>query len=323
MGRGVFGGFSDGARVIGTTRAFPVSVTVTAGTNVADNVNARRRREHIQLDPDLWRQMLASNAGLAIYNQVFLTLGSFKVPLTVQILERQTAIATARIGVEALARFPGASLPSAGTLTAYVPSSGVSDATAQSGGLYYEYQNDNGSNTNTIVISPHGGLIEQDTDTLADEMKVALDAVGKTTSIWGGRGYGINGQTSYNAHHISTVDIDPRLNAILLPISGRVWSRGIGLHGQSTTSRIDLGCPAAQNTFVDSLVTALQAKPALSGITIARTEDSEIQGTNLNNLGNRLAPTHYVQVEMGLDVRNSVSMRAAITQVFATAYTPL
>lgn len=316
------GSIVDTARGLSTARAFPVSVTVTAGTNVADNANARRRREHIQLDPDLWRQMVASNASLRLYNQVVLTIGGFPVPLTVEILETQSAIATVRIGVEALARLPSQSLPASGVLTAYAPSSGVDDATAQAQGLYYEYSDDNGSNANTIVIAPHGGNIESDTDTLAAAMKVGLDGVGKTTSIWGGKGYGLNGQTSYDRHHISTVDTCIAQNPVLDTLDARGWARCIGLHGQSTNNRIDLGCPASVNAFVDSLVTALQGDAALAGVTIARTETTEIAGTDPNNLGNRLAP-HYVQVEMGPNVRASATMRAAIVSKFATAYAPL
>lgn len=317
-------GSCDPLRGLTTARAFPVAVNVVAGTNAADNANARRRREHIQIDPDLYRQMVASNSGFAIRNQVILTMGGYQCPVTVEILEAQTAIATVRIGVEALARFPGVSLPTTATLTAYAPSTGVSDATAQASGLYYEYSSDNGSNANTILIAPHAGNIEINTDVWAAEMKTALDAVSKTCSIWGGKGYGAGSQSSYDRHHISTVDTDQRLNPVLLGLYSRGWARCIAVHGQSGSARIDIGCPTAVNAFADTLVSDMQASPLIggAGVTVARSDDTEIAGSDDHNLCNRLAP-HSIQIEATLDVRQSATIRGAVNSIFATRYTPL
>jgi phage replication-related protein YjqB (UPF0714/DUF867 family) len=318
-------GFStrgDTGRAVSTVRAFPLAVTVTASTNAADTANARRRREHIQMDADLFRQMKA--AGLIVLNnQVVLTIGSYKCPLTVEILEYQSAILTVRIGTEAATRL-GATLPAAGMLSAYAPDNPVDDAAAQAAGQYYESKTDNGSNTVLIVIAPHGGNIEADTDTLATAAKTALDAAtpnAKATSLWIGKGYGIGGQSSYDRHHISTVDTCIALNPVLDTLDTRGWSYCIAFHGQSTNSRIDIGCPTAQNAFVDTLVTALQGDAALAGVTIARSSDTvEIAGSDLNNLGNRLAASHYIQLEIGPNVRASSSMRSAIISKLATAY---
>jgi hypothetical protein len=109
-------GTVDPNREIGTSRTFPLSVTVAASTNAADATNTRRRREHLQMDPDLFRQLKA--AGLInLNNHLMLTMGGYSVPLTVQILAPQSTITQVCIGVEALARFPGVSLPASGTLS--------------------------------------------------------------------------------------------------------------------------------------------------------------------------------------------------------------
>jgi phage replication-related protein YjqB (UPF0714/DUF867 family) len=200
----------------------------------------------------------------------------------------------------------------------------VDDAAAQSAGQYYETKTDDGSNTVMIVIAPHGGNIEASTDTLATAAKTALDAASpnpKATSLWIGKGYGYGSQTSYDRHHISTVDTCVAQNPVLDTLDTRGWSYCIAFHGQDTNNRIDIGCPAAQNTFVDALVTALQGDAALTGVTIARSTDTvEIAGADLNNLGNRLAPSHYVQFEIGPNVRASGTMRSAIISKIAAAY---
>lgn len=312
-------GLVDPLRAVGTSRAFPVSVTVDASTSAVDSTNNRKRREHIQLDPDLWRQMCASNSPLALRNQIVLTIAGYPVPLSVIVLEQQTSILTARIGVEALARFPGVSLPVAGVLTAYAPAEPANDAAAQAAGQYYEFIDDDEENDDTIVIAPHGGNIELETDEWAAEFKIALDAANRPTSVWGGRGYGLGGHAPYDRHHISTIDIDERLNPLLATVYSRGWARCISLHGQSGEGHLDLGCDSTENAFVDSIVSALNAHPALAGIVAVRTDNTDIAGSDNHNLMNRLAP-HAVQVESTLDVRQDEDMRAAVCEVFATAY---
>jgi phage replication-related protein YjqB (UPF0714/DUF867 family) len=175
-----------------------------------------------------------------------------------------------------------------------------------------------------IVLAPHGGNIEADTDTLATAAKTALDAAtpnAKATSLWIGKGYASGSQTSYNRHHISSVYTCVRLNPVLDTLDTRGWSYCLAFHGQSTNNEINIGCPTAQNAFVDSMVTALQAHPDLSGVTVARSSDTvEIAGADSHNIGNRLAPSHYVQFELGPDVRSSSTKRAAIIAVVATLY---
>jgi len=312
-------GTVDPNREIGTSRSFPLSVTVVASSNAADATNTRRRREHIQMDPDLFRQLKA--AGLInLNNHLMLTMGGYSVPLTVQILAPQSTITQACIGVEALARFPGVSLPASGTLSAYAPSTPVDDAAAQAAGQYYEFLTDNGSNTTMLVIVPHAGNIELNTETLATAAKVALDAAGKATSIWGGRGYGTGAQDSYDHWHISTVDTWISQHPVLDTIDARGWTYCLSFHGQSASNRIDIGCKTAQDAFVDALVSALQGDAALSTQTIARTSDtSEIAGADSHNLGNRLS-SHYVQFEIGPEARASSSMRDAIIANIATAW---
>ena len=317
-----WGAKGDTGRSLSTSRAFPLSVTVTAAGNAADTANARRRREHVQMDPDLFRQ--CKDSGLFVLNnQIVLTIGSYKCPLTVEILEAHSTITEVRIGTDAATRL-GATLPTTGTLSAYLPDLPADDAAAQAAGQYYESKTDNGSNTVMIVIAPHGGNIEADTDTLATAAKTALDAAtpnAKATSLWIGKGYGSGSQTSYQRHHISTVDTCIAQNPVLDTIDARGWSYCLAFHGQSASNRIDIGCPAAQNAFVDSLVTALQGDAALVSQTIARSSDTtEIAGADLNNLGNRLAPSHYVQFEIGPEARASSSMRSAIISKIAAAY---
>jgi phage replication-related protein YjqB (UPF0714/DUF867 family) len=314
-------GFStrgDTTRGVSTSRSFPLDVTVTAGTCAADNGTERRRREHIQMDPDLFRQLKA--AGLIDLNQhLVLTMGGYSCPLTVVINEAQSAILTVRIGVEALARFPDVSLPASGTLTAYAPSV-TDDATAQAQGLYYEFEDDDDVNDVCLVIAPHGGGIELHTHTWAAELKTALDLAGVDASVWGGRGYGPGDQDSYDAHHISTVDLNIAQHQVLDGLDARGWTYCIAVHGQSGSARIDLGCDSSENAFVDGLVTDLQAHPDLSGVTIARsTGTGEIDGSDSHNLVNRLS-AHGVQIEATLDVRADPDMRAAVCEVFAAAY---
>lgn len=319
---GRYPGSVDATRDMGATLAFPLSVNVVANANANDTLNTLRSRERITMGVDLY--YLLKKAGLILLNdQVILTLGAYKAPFTVITCDQRADLFEVGIGTDGLARFPGVTLPTTGTLSAYAPDTPVDDAAAQAAGQYYEEKTDNGSNTQMIVIAPHGGNIEQYTDTLAIAAKTALEAAtpnAKTVSLWIGRGYGSGDQESYERHHITSVYTCVRLNPILDTLDTRGWTYCLSFHGQSTNSRIDIGCPAAQNTFVDGIVTDLQADAALSGVTIARSSDTvEIAGADSHNIGNRLAG-HYVQFEIGPNVRASATMQAAIVTAVANAY---
>lgn len=314
----IHSGYALTDRSVHTARSYPITVSVTAGANVKDNSTQRRREDHCQIDPDFYRQLKVSGI-LNIRNQLVVTIGTESVPFTVEILESQTSLLTVRLGTEGRARFPSATFPTTGTISAYLPSTGIDDAAAVTGGLYYETLDDNGSNTNTIVIAPHGGSIEANTTVLSAAMKVGLDGVGKTTTVWCGVGYGLGSQTASQRWHVGSVTIDERQLPMLESVYSRGFARCISIHGQSGTARIDLGCDSGENAFVDTLVTALQAHSDLSGVTIARTDNEAIAGSDAKNIGNRLSG-HYVQVEATSDVRSSSTKRAAIVSVFATAY---
>lgn len=311
-------GPSDPNRSVTTSRTFPLTVTASAATNVLDTSNTRRAREHIQMDPDLYRQLKAAGL-LTINDQVIVTIGTESAPFTVVVLEPQTSILTIRMGTDGRARFPSAVFPCSAALSTYAPAV-TDDATAQAQGLLYEYKDDNGSQTNMLVIAAHGGNIEIGTDTWAAEMKAAVIGAGKSCSTWGCKGYGSGLQDSYGKQHISTVDLNSAQFPVLSPLMSRGWTYSFAFHGQSGSARIDLGCPSSVNAFVDARITTMQADGRLSGVTIARAVGTgEIDGSDSRNLCVRLA-AHSVQVEATLDVRQSATKRAALTEAFAAAY---
>lgn len=322
-------GFCDPTRFISTARSFPLTgINVIAATQAVDISNERRRREHMQVDPDFARQLEASTDWRRrMHVELATVVGGNTVRglFTIEQLTRMSAIDTVAISSsDGLAKLVGASLPLTANLTIFEPSSGISDATAQATGAYYETLVDNGSNTGFCVIAPHGGQIELYTDTMADELETSFNT-GTLNPItkWIGRGYNILvGQTGYQRWHITSVDIYEGQYPLLDSIYERDFEFVVSLHGQSGTLRIDIGGNTAETTFIDSLVTTLRAAGALSGVSIVRTESDAIEGQSVNNIGNRLVPTsdQYVQFEMTLDVRNSPTRRAAIIAALKTAY---
>lgn len=324
-------GLADPTRSVSVTRAFPLSVSVIAATQTLDISNERRRREHMQMDPDLDRQLTAAGISWARRKHLKLTTtiasttrsGLFTVE---QLCVMPTPLTVAISSSEGLLKLGSSgALPMSATLDLFLPSTPVDDAAAQAAGQYYESLTDNGSNTKLCVIAPHGGQIELYTDTMADELKTSFDlGAMATVTKWKGIGYtlGVGGQTGYDCWHVTSVDMYQTQWPILNGIYTRDFTYVISLHGQSGTNRIDIGGNTVENSFIDSLVTALQGDAALSGVTIVRTETEDIDGQSPYNIGNRLCATShkYIQLEMTLDVRNNGTKRAAVISKLRTAY---
>lgn len=305
------------------TIAFPLDVTVTASTNMADASTERRRRENLQVDPDFAYQ-LARDEDFHPIDQFMVEIDDISAVMTVEICESQGADAhVIRMNSsEGLARFPGVSLPATATLTEFVPSI-TDDATAQAEGLFYEVLDDDGVNTDVLIIAPHGGGIETNTDELATELKAALEGAARTVSVWYGMGYSITpGQTGYDKWHVTSVSINPVRFPMLNSIMARDFAVVLGIHGQSTSNRIDVGGNSAVDSTQDAVVAALDAETDLNDQTIAKTESSGLEGQSARNIGNRLCPTsdHYIQFELGPEVRASGTKRTAVVNAIVSIY---
>jgi phage replication-related protein YjqB (UPF0714/DUF867 family) len=324
-------GVADANRAISVTRAFPLTVSVIAATQTLDISNERRRREHMQIDPDMERQLVAAGISFARRKHLKLTTtisgqtrsGLYTVE---QVCTMPTPTTVAISSAEGLTKLgTGGALPMTASLSLFAPDSPVDDAAAQAAGNYYETLSDNGTNTKFCVIAPHGGQIELYTDTMADALKTSFDTGSMATvTKWKGIGYtlGLGSQTGYDCWHITSVDMYQTQWPLLNSIYTRDFLYVLSLHGQSGTNRIDIGGHLSENTFIDSVVTALQARAELTGVTIVRTETEDIDGQSAYNIGNRLCTTshHYVQMEMTLDVRNDLTRRTAIIAVLKAAY---
>lgn len=306
------------------TIAFPLEVDVTASTNTADAATERRRRENLQIDPDFAYQ-LKRDEGFVPIDQFMVEIDDISCVMTVEICESQASgmHALRMNSSEGLARFPGVSLPATATLTEFAPSTGVTDLEAQTEGLLYEVLDDDGVNDDVLIIAPHGGGIETNTDDLADELKIALEGAGRTVSTWYCRGYSITpGQTSYDKWHVTSVSINPVRFPMLNGIMSRDFAVVLGIHGQGTSNRIDVGGNLAIDSTLDAIVTALDAETDLNDQTIAKTESSGLEGQSARNIGNQLCPTsdHYVQLELGPEVRGSGTKRTAVVNAVTSIY---
>jgi phage replication-related protein YjqB (UPF0714/DUF867 family) len=131
-----------------------------------------------------------------------------------------------RMGKSARERL-GTSNTFSATLSKPVVASGLTDAQAQAADEFVERLVDDGQNNGLVVIAPHGGGIEFNSDRQAEYATAALGC-----SSWIVKGFKAGGGC-YDRWHITSTQLSPRSFPSLGVIANRGFAYAVSFHGMS------------------------------------------------------------------------------------------
>jgi phage replication-related protein YjqB (UPF0714/DUF867 family) len=211
--------------------------------------------------------------------------------------------------------------PFAAFLTNVVAAPALDEAQAQAQGELREEITDDGLQSNMVILSPHGGDIETQTDIIARRMYTQLKGLSRACSHWGLQGYTVpeDPDDAFEKWHITSTDYYPQVYPQLSTLQARAFTYGISFHGLGVGDDVKIGGLASvseQNAIVAVIDAATGPE-----VDVAVTNVNEIDGDSPRNLLNRLCSSispHTIQVELGFNVRRDYAL--AIADALATYY---
>jgi phage replication-related protein YjqB (UPF0714/DUF867 family) len=205
---------------------------------------------------------------------------------------------TVRMGLAARERL-GTDNPFAGTLIKPVVASGLTDAEAEAADEFVERLVDNGNNTDLVVIAPHGGIIERNTDRQAELVTAELGC-----SSWICKGWKAGGG-GYDRWHITSTKISPRSFPGLGVIANRGFAYAVAFHGMSAPGILIGGAaPEELKELVQAAILDELSDPNID-VVIAEPGDAN-SGMSAQNVVNWLTADGFggIQLEQSPSVRN-------------------
>jgi phage replication-related protein YjqB (UPF0714/DUF867 family) len=266
-------------------------------TNAEVNVIAPLQNHSFKND-DQACSVSKSLAGVMIGDQVRVVRGDNDYALYT-VLARQIGDEpdVVRMGTSARQRV-GTSNPFAGTLVKPVVASGLTDAEAEAADEFVERLVDDGDNVGLVVIAPHGGIIEVNTDRQAEAVTAALGC-----SSWICKGWKAGGG-GYDRWHITSTRISPRSFPGLKVIANRGFAYSVAFHGMSSAGVLIGG--AAPHELKQMLKAAiLDELPGNIEVEIAEPGDAN-SGHSEKSVHNWLTADGFggIQIEQSPNVRN-------------------
>ncbi|MFV8756352.1 poly-gamma-glutamate hydrolase family protein [Nannocystaceae bacterium ST9] len=170
-------------------------------------------------------KVLAVNVG----DQVRITRNSSEYALyTVSEKRKSDNPNLVRLGLDARLRLGTSAEFSASLATPVVAAANLTDAQAEAAGELVERLVDDGVENGLVVIAPHGGAIEINTDLQAATVATAL-----ASSSWICKGWKVGGG-AYERWHITSTKISPASFPKLAQIANRGFAYGVAFHGMSS-----------------------------------------------------------------------------------------
>lgn len=190
----------------------------------------------------------------------------------------------------------------------------MTDAQAQAASEFVERLVDDGENQDLVVIAPHGGVIEFNTDRQAELVTAALDC-----SSWICKGWK-QGGGGYSRWHITATKISPRSFPGLGLIANRGFAHAIAFHGMSNGGVLIGGAAPIQIKMMvrEAILDAID-DPSIA-VNIARANDQN-SGHSAKNVVNWLTESgmHGLQLEQSPKVRQNhwQAVANAVIDVYA------
>lgn len=269
-----------------------------AVTNAAVNVIETLQNQNFKND-DRACSIPKSLAGILIGDQVRIVRSDDEYALyTVagrQIADNPDIV---RMGTQARQRL-GTNNPFAGMLVKPVVASGLTDAEAEDASEFVERLVDDGNNSGLVVIAPHGGSIEANSDRQAEVVTAALDC-----SSWICKGWKAGGG-GYERWHITTTQTSPRSFPGLGVIANRGFAYCVAFHGMSAGGVLIGG--AAPHELKQIVKTAILAELSDPNIDVVLADpNGSNSGASSKNVVNWLTADGLggIQIEQSPAVRN-------------------
>jgi phage replication-related protein YjqB (UPF0714/DUF867 family) len=222
--------------------------------------------------------------------------------------------------------------PFKGKINAQVAAVGLDDADAETYSEFVEHLDDNDYNRELVVIAPHGGFIEEHTDTQAQYLAEQLPS--KSVSVWLCKGFNKKEDGGAFARwHITSTDISEESFPKLKTIYGRQFKFAIAFHGWggdsiciggSEPNPHDPDCLEEEITLKEEIKRAIdKVVPGSIDVVLGGAGDNgcpeNFNGDNSENIVNRLGTT-AVQIEQCARAREEYGK--AIAEAVANVIRP-
>ncbi len=266
--------------------------------------------EHCSMDPD----RLASIA-LVPGSQIRVRRGSEMALYTVSETRQEAIDTTVRMAPPGRLRV-GTAAEFDASVDTQVPHPTLSDAEARDQSEFVERLDDDGCQRGLVVLAPHGGFIEQQTDRQAERVASLLDA--DRVSVWRCKGFKAGGG-AFERWHITSTDIHEASFPLLQTIICRGFAHAVAFHGFSEADVLIGG--AAPLALKQEIEAAVEEALAGSGILVRIAEPSEnFGGDSPKNIVNRLTSggANGVQIEQSEEARQG--FWKAIADAVAAVY---
>jgi phage replication-related protein YjqB (UPF0714/DUF867 family) len=207
-----------------------------------------------------------------------------------------------------------------GVLDTKVVDPDLCEKEARDAGELVERLDDDGSQTHLIVIAPHGGDIEEHTDTQAERVVERLGP--QLASSWRAKGWGTDGG-AFVRWHITSTDIDPVSFPLLDSVMSRRFAHAVAFHGFNDEPGVLIGGTASAR-LKERLRQAIQrVLPERLGVRVALPTEL-YGGDDPDNIVNRLSPCGGIQIEQGPSPREYHGCHIAdvVADFFRPATTP-
>lgn len=193
---------------------------------------------------------------------------------------------------------------------------GFDDDKARENSEYIEHLTDDGQNTGLIVIAPHGGNIEQNTDEQAQYVydQLLLPSPYRV-STWICNGFNKEEDGgAFNRWHITSIDISensfPKLKTVYL----RGFEYAVAFHGFSDEEHpksICIGGITNDKKLKEDIKMEIESKNAGIKVFIDKECPRNINGDNVKNIVNRLS-ANALQIEQTKEVRDESKLRLIV-----------
>ena len=204
-----------------------------------------------------------------------------------------------------------------GVLDTKVVDPDLSDTDARDAGeLVERLDDDDPSQTHLIAIAPHGGQIEEHTDTQAERVAERLGP--QLASAWRAKGWRPDGG-AFDRWHITSTDLNPVCFPLLNSVMSRRFAHAVAFHGFNDEPGVLIGGTAPAEVKERLRQAIQQVLPAELDVRVAL-PDERFGGDNPNNIVNRLSPCGGIQIEQGTRPRADHGLE--IANVVADAFRP-
>jgi phage replication-related protein YjqB (UPF0714/DUF867 family) len=270
--------------------------------------------EHCSFDPDR-----LSAIGLTVGRQIRVRRSERELALyTISECRQESSDVIVRMGLDGRKRL-GTSEEFEVTIDPRVPHPTFTDEEARTHSEFVE-RLDDGYQQGLVVLAPHGGAIERQTDRQAERVGALIG--GGLASVWTCKGFKAGGGAS-ERWHITSTDIHEGSFPLLNTIIGRGFTAAVAFHGFSQADVLIGG--AAPSALKQEIAEAIDQALHGSGIEVRIAGPSDtFGGDSPKNIVNRLAACGIggVQIEQSLDARTGYwqAIADAVAGVYGRAF---